>query len=155
MNAQPGSIILQPLSFDPKSACVALHELTLLRVPRFTHCGIYDQNGQMFTASGKVEMQDAGAVGNIAAPYTWKDWQTARTFLSLQVGKPYDWAGWILCGIEPFARFFSHPPISNRAYLCSTLVAAALLRDDPQRFAALNSRCTTPDDVARAIGAIS
>lgn len=152
MNA--GDLVFQPISLDPKSACVAIHELTLLKVPHFTHCGVYDADGKMFTASGKVELQDAGAIGNIAVPYAWKDWETAKTFLSLQTGKPYDWIGWLLCGVEPITRWFVRKPIFNRAYLCSTLVAAALLRDDPPRFAALNSRTTTPDDVARAVGAI-
>lgn len=151
MNAQPGSIILQPLSFDPKSACIAFHELTLLKIPRYCHCGVYVGQGQMITASGKVERQDAGATGNVAVPYAWKDLGAALVFLDAQIGKPYDWIGWALAGIEPLTRWFYRPALSYRAYTCSALVAAALYRDDPVRFASLNLRTVTPDDLAAAL----
>lgn len=147
----PGDVILQPLSVDPKSACIAVHELSLLKIPKYCHCGVYVGDGKMITASGKVELQDAGAVGNVAISYAWKDWANAHTFLTFQIAKPYDWKGWLLAAVEPITRWFVRPPISNRAYMCSTLVAAALLRDDPARFAALNSRTTTPDDLWRAL----
>lgn len=146
-----GSIVFQPLSFDPKSACVAIHELSLLKVPHFTHCGIYDADGKMFTADGKVEMQDAGALGNIAVPFAWTNWDVTRAWLQSQLGKPYDDLGWLLCAVEPLTRWFYRPPIPDTTYLCSTLVASALVRNDGARFASLNRRTTTPDDIARAI----
>ena len=149
----PGNLVFQPLSMDPKSACVAFHELTLLRIPHFSHCGIFVENGQMMTASGKVELQDAGATGNIAVGFAWENWTATKAWLFSQMGKPYDFVGWFLAAVQPLTPFY-RPPIDPNAYLCSSIVAAALLRNDAARFAALNHRTVTPDDVARAVGAL-
>lgn len=151
MNA--GDIVFMPISFDLKSGCIALHELTLFKWPHFCHVGIYDADGKMFTSSGKVELQDAGATGNIAVPFKWNNWDVTRAWLQSQVDKPYDWAGWLLAAIQPVS-FFYRPAIDTNAYTCSSLVAEALKRNDGTRFASLNFRTVTPDDIARAIGAI-
>lgn len=149
----PGDLVFQPLAFDPKSACIALHELTMLRRPHFAHIGIYNGEGKMFTASGKVEMQDAGAVGNFAVPFAWNNWDVTQAWLQTQLGKPYDWAGWALAAIQPI-MFMYRPAINPNTYMCSTLVAEALKRNDGSRFDSLAYRTATPDDIARAVGVI-
>jgi cell wall-associated NlpC family hydrolase len=152
MNA--GDLVFQRLSFDPKSAAVGLHELTLFRIPHFCHCGIYDTDGKMFTASGHVELQDAGASNNVAVPFAWTNWDVTRSWLQTQIGKPYDWLAWGMCAVEPLTRMFYHPSIDPKTFMCSTIVAAALIRNNSNRFSSLNYRLTTPDDIARAVGFI-
>ncbi len=149
----PGDIVFQPLGFDPKSGCVALHELLLLKWPHFSHTGIFNGDGKMFTSSGKVELQDAGATGNIAVPFAWNNWDVTQAWLKSQLGKPYDWLGWFLAATQPLTLMY-RPAIDTNTYICSSLVAEALKRNDGARFQSLNFRTVTPDDVARAIGVI-
>lgn len=160
---KPGDIVLQPLSFDLKSAAIALHYAMQLERPLYAHCGILisvQPNGapkQMITASGApVAYQDAGATGNIVKPYTWNDWPDVQQWLDGQIGKPYDWMAWLYAAIEPLAiRFGFNPKTSATrygisAFTCSSLVGAAMVIDgNPNPILAL--RTVTPDDIAEVL----
>lgn len=148
-----GAVVLQPLSFDPKSACIALHEIMRLRIPRYCHIGISDGNGRMYTASGRVMLQDAGATGNLARPYPWKDWKAAEAWLQAQIGKPYDWGAWAICALSPIVLGLNHLQ-TGQAYTCSSLVGMALALDG-NTAPFLRSRIVTPDDIAGVIGSTS
>lgn len=147
-----GDIVLQKPSFDLKTAAIGLHQLMLGRIVKYVHCGIYAGNGKMYTSSGRVRLQDAGAVNNIAVPHKWNDWSKAEAFLMAQWGKPYDWVGWALAGAEPLLIPFGfhRPLISHSAYTCSSLVSAALLQDGMDA-PSLIYRTVTPDDVAKVL----
>ena len=164
MTATPGSIVLQPLSLDLKSAAIALHYAMQVERPLYAHCGILmsvQPNGdpkQMLTASGgPVAYQDAGATGNIVVPYAWNDWPNVQQWLDGQIGKPYDWTAWLYAAIEPVASRLGFNPKTSAtrygisAFTCSSLVGAAMAIDgNPNPILAL--RTVTPDDIADAIG---
>jgi cell wall-associated NlpC family hydrolase len=103
-----------------------------------------------------VELQDAGATGNISVPHAWKDWASADAWLKQQIGKPYDWLGWIYAALEPFEKLLhiAPEPTSLHAFTCSSLVAYALSLDDPSSATILRQRTIAPDEIARYIGVI-
>lgn len=147
-----GDIVLQKPSFDLKTAAIGLHQLMLGKIVHYVHCGIYAGDGEMYTSSGHVRLQDAGAANSIAIPHKWNDWAAAEFFLKAQLGKPYDWAGWGLAAVEPFLIPFGfhRPLINHQAYTCSSLVAAALVLDGMDA-TTLIYRTVTPDDVAKVL----
>lgn len=150
-----GDVILQPGSFDLSTALIWFHYLTEFQKPQFVHCGVFISGGKMATADGgHVEMQDAGAAGNVALSYAWKDWPRTQAWLKAQLGKPYDWFGWVLAAVDPITkRLGFRPKLSNKTYTCSGLVAAAMIYDDPTvivRCPNLQYRTVTPDDVRDA-----
>lgn len=147
-----GDIVFQKPSFDLNSAMIGLHELTQGRLVRFVHCGIYGGEGKMFTASGHVELQDAGAANSIAVPHVWNNWRKVEEFLQTRVGKPYDWAGWVMAAFEPCLTLFgvARFPRVATAYTCSSLIAAALIVDGDTH-PLLAYRTVTPDDIAKVL----
>lgn len=152
-DAQPGDIVLQPNSLDIKSACTALYSLLSFKHPRYAHVGIYAGGGRMWTSQGGVTLQDAGAAGSIAVPYLWHDARDTLNFCASQQGKPYDAFAWVLCASEPlsFAVGIVHEATDN-AYTCSSLVAAALMRNGPVPLP-LRLRTVSPDDIGAFLGA--